>query len=361
MHKLQGHEVLIVASTQTFVDNITLDYVDPSNYINSDGIPVHRIPYVGYLPTFIVTKFRIYKGLKEELESFKPDVIFVHGGQFLSLKVVADYVKSNPLTKLYVDGHMDYINSAKSYFSKKILHGLLYRWCIRTAEPYVRKFYGTLPLRVDFFEDVYKTPPSKTTLLCMGADDLCVKKAKETNQRQIIRDSLCIDNDCFVLITGGKIHEGKKGVLNVAEAVLRISKKRPVCLLVFGSIKKGPILDRFNELQDNIHVKYVGWLKGQEIYNYFEASDIVIFPGLHSVLWEQATGQGKPCIFRYIEGQTHIDLGGNCCFIYDESVDSITKVIEGAIDNYDSMKLKAEELGTKVFSYYNIAKRAIEQ
>ena len=41
MHKLQGHDVMIMASTETYVDNLHLGYVKPSEYLNEDGIPVH--------------------------------------------------------------------------------------------------------------------------------------------------------------------------------------------------------------------------------------------------------------------------------------------------------------------------------
>ena len=44
----------------------------------------------------------------------------------------------------------------------------------------------------------------------------------------------------------------------------------------------------------------------KDSYDYFEASDLVVFPGCHSVMWEQVTGQGKPMLVKI--GQELITL-----------------------------------------------------
>src|SRR5690606_33098125 len=118
-------------------------------------------------------------GLKRLLYKFNPDIVFIHGGQFASIKEICSYVKINPHVKIYVDNHADFINSGKSWFSRKILHGVLYKWCLKKIEPYVRKFYGVLPLRVDFLIDVYCIPSNKVELLVMGVDDTKVDLSRK--------------------------------------------------------------------------------------------------------------------------------------------------------------------------------------
>ena len=76
MHKLQGHDVMIIASTETYVDKVHLGYTVPGNYINENGIPVHRIPNNRFVPHKFAVKLRYYTGLYEELRLFKPDFIF---------------------------------------------------------------------------------------------------------------------------------------------------------------------------------------------------------------------------------------------------------------------------------------------
>lgn len=361
MHKLQGHDVMILASTETYIDKIHLGYVEPREYINEDGIPVHRIEYKNILPHKVMTKLRLYDGVYEELCGFRPDFIFLHDLQFLSIKDIVKYLKENPGVKVNADCHTDFINSARSLTSKYILHGLLYRHCVKQITPFITHFYGTLPARVDFLKKFYKTPADKTLLLPMGADDTYVKNAKETNQREIIRKRFQIDDDDFLVIAGGKFDLWKRWIIDVMDAVQELSEIKNIKLLVFGSVlDANGFKEEFYKHCDGTIVQYVGWIKGTESYNYFEASDLVIFGGLHSVLWEQAVGQGRPCVFKYIPGFTHIDLNGNCKFIKESNKEEIEVVIRECIDDYPQLFQNSQEKGLKFFSYYEIAQRALQ-
>ena len=63
MHKMQGHQVSILASTETYLNNFTLGYVKSKKYTTKDNIPIVRIPYVNYLPNYLVRKLRLYKNV----------------------------------------------------------------------------------------------------------------------------------------------------------------------------------------------------------------------------------------------------------------------------------------------------------
>lgn len=360
MHKLQGHDVMILASTETFVDKIKLGYVPPEQYVNEDGIPVHRIPYRKYLPHKIMAKLRDYEGVFEEVERFKPDFIFLHDVQFLSISDIIRYKKKHPEVKINADSHTDARNSARSFISKYLLHGIIYKRCIKRILPYLNTFYGTLPARVEFLQSFYGVPAAKTKLLVMGADDQYVQLAKESNQRVIIRKRYNIEDDTFLIVAGGKFDSWKRWILDVIDAVKDVSQENKVKLLVFGSVMESDgFKDEFDKRCDGKIVQYVGWIKGNESYNYFEASDLVIFAGLHSVLWEQAVGQGKPCIFKHLEGFTHIDLGGNCKFIMNSNEEEIVAAIKECTNGYPAMLRVAQEKGLKAFSYSEIAKKAL--
>lgn len=359
MHKLLGYDVRIVASTETYINNVSLGYVEPRNYMTEDGIPIHRIPYKHGIPTKLVHKLRLYEGLTNELNEFQPDIIFMHDMQFLSVKEVANYLDKHKNVKLFVDSHTDYRNSAKTFLSKYFLHKIIYQHCANIIEPYTIKFYGTLPSRVDFYTNFYGLSKEKTEFLPMGADDECVKLAKETNQRQLIRTKYGIKDDEFLVISGGKFNERKREILNAMKAVSSINKSKKIKMLIFGSIQGDEFVKEFNALCDGKAITHTGWIKGNESYNYYEAADLVVFPGLHSVLWEQAVGQGKPCIFKYMEGFTHVDLGGNCEFLHQSTVEEIESTINKCMDNYPHMLEVAKEKGMLRFSYYKIAEMAI--
>jgi len=361
MHKLQGHEVAILASTETFVDNNNVGYIEPKSYCSEDGIPITRLPYSKLLLHSIMKTLRMYKGISIELEKFKPKIIFLHGFQFLDIKHFVKYAKKNPDVKIFIDSHADYFNSARSWFSRNILHKIIYRHCAKIIEPYTTRFYGVLPARVDFLMEIYKLPKEKVELLVMGAEDDKVQQARSEKVKREVRDALGIGPEDFLIVTGGKIDATKKHIFLLMEAVHEIPDKT-VKLIVFGSIAED-LKDSLKSLSDGKRVQYIGWMEADQTYRYFAAADLVVFPGTHSVFWEQVVGLGIPIIVKYFEGMTHIDAGGNCVFLYQDSVQEIRdRIIEIQSDRekFAKMKKVAEEIGMQRFSYKEIAKRAIE-
>ncbi len=359
MHKLQGHEVAILASTETFIGNSKLGYIEPSSYVTEYGVPITRIPYTSLLPHAIAKKIRKYRGVKKTLYSFKPDILFIHGGQFVSMREIVSYVKKHPHVKVYIDNHADYINSGTNWVSMKILHGIIYKWAMKLVEPYTNKFYGVLPVRVDFLKDVYNTPCDKTELLVLGIDDSNINFANREEIRQEVRDSLKISDDDFVIITGGKI-DRRKNIHLLMQAVNEIGIEN-IKLIAFGK----PSEEMEKEIEGHSssdNIINLGWITPEQANNYFFASDIACFPGTHSVLWEQAVGLGLPAIFKRWDGIEHIDLDGNCILLDDVNVEKIKNSILKMYDNQELLASMQEvaKKGIEVFSYYEIAKRAIE-
>ncbi len=353
-HKLQGHDVEIVASLFTFDENGKGKWLPKADkYINEYGIPVTRLQFANRP---MAQRLRWYEGLQAELERIAPELIFIHGVQFMDIAVVADYCKKHPQVKVYADNHSDFSNSATNWLSKNVLHKIVWRSCAQKINPYVMKFYGVLPARVEFLANVYGLPREKIELLVMGADDDSVAAAAKPEVRDSIRKKYDLADDDFVIMTGGKIDRNKQQVLMLMETVNAL-KETNVKLVVFGSVV--PELKNAFDAQLSDKVKFVGWKKTDEIYAEFAAADIIAFPGLHSVLWEQAVAMGKPCIFRKINGFTHIDLGGNCTFFREDSAEDYARVVRETLENIGSLQQVASTKGMEVFSYSKIAQRSI--
>ena len=120
--------------------------------------------------------------------------------------------------------------------------------------------------------------------------------------------------------------------------------------------------EEFDRLIKHENIIYIGWINSSDVYKYFAASDLGFFPGKHSVLWEQAVGMGLPCVFRKIEGFTHVDIGGNCVFIDNADEQSLINMIRAISSDkpfYRKMLSAAQEKGMKEFSYKDISKRSI--
>jgi len=312
------------------------------------------------MPHKLATKLRFYRGLSRELERFAPDVIFLHDAQFLGISHVAKYAKRHPNVRVYVDCHTDFVNSARNWISKNILHGIIYKYCVQLIEPHVEKFYGVLPSRVDFLREMYGTPAEKTELLVLGADDEMIQWDRADEVRASIRQRLGIGDGDLLLLCGGKI-DRRKNFHTLMRAVDSLSRSN-IKLIVFGTPNRD-MADEFSILSESENIRAVGWIDAAKVYDYLLAADLAIFPGTHSVLWEQAVGTGCPCVFRRWKGIEHLDIGGNCIFLERGDQDEIEQVIveiQGDRSLLEDMKRVAVERGIRAFSYSDIARRAIE-
>lgn len=357
-HKKMGYEVEIIASTLSFDEHGNGCNIQPGAYINEYGIRVTRLPYRRGIPDRAGKFLRIYDGFREALEKSAPDIIFIHGCQFCDIRVIARYAKKHRVV-IYADNHADFSNSATNWASKNILHRGLWKTCAQRIAPYTEKFYGVLPARVAFLTELYGLPKEKCGLLVMGADDELAERARTSGARKRIRGRYGIGEHDFLIVTGGKIDRWKTQTILLMQAVQRIRNPR-VRLIVFGSAAP-EMTERVQELADGDRIRYIGWIQSEETYNYFAAADLVVFPGRHSVLWEQAAGQGLPMLVRDWEGTRHIDLGGNVRFLTRDSAEEIREEIERLLadpEAYREMQ-KAAEKGIREFSYGAISRRAI--
>lgn len=363
VHRKMGHEVIIVASTQTYVDRTRLGYVEPSHYISEDGIPVHRLPYASWVPGRLRSKIRAYEGLEALLETFRPDLIFVHDVQFWDFLAIRRYVARHPAT-VHADCHADYVNSARGFASRHLLHGLLYRAIIRRVDPIVGRYFPTLPARADFLHEVYGLDRAKMELLPFGIDDLQTEGIDRASIRREARAEWGIPDDALLFVTGGKLDLRK----NIHSLIDRFSRAKragelgDTQLLVFGQADTH-VQAELDRIDIHEHVVMLGWTPANQIYRAFWAADFALFPGTHSVLWEEAIGHGLGVLVHRWPGMDHLDLGGNIRIIEDAAPETLDMQLceLTADDGAEVRRLGAiaAEKGPGVFSFSAIAARAI--
>lgn len=193
-HKKLGYDVSVITSQYIWNNDGKLDLDKRNTYYNEYGIKTIRLELKN--DKKYSYRFRRYKDLFKNIVNEAPDILFVHGVQFLDIKYVIKYVQEHKNVKVFVDNHADFSNSARNFLSKNILHKIIWRYYAHSIEPYTTKFYGVLPARVDFLKDVYKLPKEKIELLVMGADD---EKVEELGQRQTsIRERYSIKKMIFL-------------------------------------------------------------------------------------------------------------------------------------------------------------------
>lgn len=330
-------------------------------YINNDGVQVTMLTKN---ETFFnkVRGIRAFckrtRGLYEKLVLVKPDIIFMHGLQCFDSLEICKYCKNNSNVKLYVDQHADYYNTPINKWTSGFFARNIYGFIAKRLEKYAIKFWGVTPWRVDYLQKVYGIKPENTDLLVMGGDERYIDWENREVIRNAVRAKYSIPNDAFLIISGGKIDKAKNIHLLV-DAVNEM--KNNVHLIIFGNMTKELEEYCLPKIRDNI--TYIGWVASEEVYPLFLASNFAVFPGTHSVLWEQALACGLPAIFKnWHGGFNHVDCNGNCLLLDDVNKDtlisSITKVCT-CQHIYKTMQRIAETATREKFLYINIARRSI--
>jgi len=144
------------------------------------------------------------------------------------------------------------------------------------------------------------------------------------------------------------------------QAVAELDREA-VKLIVFGSAND-EMKETVEQLAAYPAIRQIGWIPADETYNYFLAADLIVFPGGHSVMWEQAVACGTPCIFKHFESMHHCDIGGNCRFIYEDSTEALKQMLVQVMEKttYSSMLEAARSPKSKAFLYSALAEKTIQ-
>ena len=349
-----GHEVLVVTSDRTSHFSASKKSQKVNTGISKDfGVSVLRLPISGQFKA----RFVFFKGLKEILEQEKPNYIFHHGLASPSLITCAKYKRDNPSVFLAADNHADYHNSGKFYFFKMLYYNLFWRNKLRKYFNYIDIFYSMTSNCMIFGEKELGVPKEKHYILHLGAD--VERNFFSAEWRYKIREKYKFSNDDFVVVTAGKIDPGKKTDFLV-KAIKELKEKR-VKLLIVGSIEKEyeKILDR---IIDDDRIVKTGWVEAKELYKFFSAADLAIFPGGQSAIWQQAVSCEIPLIIKYRSETEYLISQENGFFFFSDDTLEITQFINLCFNNpeiLDKMKKNTIKLRDDLLSYKVIARKSI--
>lgn len=357
-HRLMGHDVTIIAPVFTTIGNYSdkKDLVGES-FLNDGSKLIRLAPQVNN--RVLLAHVPLVKGLQSAITAERPDLLFVHDVACFNYRCLTSVKKQFPNLRIVFDNHGDFINSLHSPITR-FLHKIIYRL---TIIPQLIKisdvFYGVTPSRCVFLNKVYGIPNDKISLLVMGADDEKMNIEQREEQRCRIRNRYNISPDDFLVVSGGKIDK-LKNIHVLAHAVNSLQRDN-VKLLVFGKIndEMRPIFDA----EKSSNIIEIGWVNSDKVYELFYAADLVIFPGLHSVLWEQAVASKVPCAFSKLEGFEHVQVNNNCILMEGKDSDYYANLIKKLALNkkmYSKLKANAASSQLDKFYYSKIAQQVLK-
>lgn len=355
-NKNDGHEVLIIASTETFISNITLGYICPGQYLNEDGIKVKRVAYRWIPSKFLQRKIRSYVDIYKMICDFSPDVIMFHGVASLELLNASKYKKNNPNTKLYVDSHSDYNNSGKSFLSRYILHKKIYKYFLTKALPNIDKVFYLSYETKKFLEEVYCVPEYSLEYLPLGG--IIVNDELRKKNREKILLSLNLKSTDILFMHSGKMDKDKR-TLDLIKA-FSATNGGNLSLIIIGSMTDDVKRKSFTLINKDPRIQYLGWKNSNELIEYLSACDLYVQPGGQSATMQNALCCGSAAAL--YPHESHKYLLGDSVF-YIESAEDMKDLFEQIARDPEILEDKRKmsfELAKEKLDYKKIAARLYE-
>lgn len=340
------HDVTVITSTFDSVFDYYGDRHDkhaPARTYIDRGAKIIKLKY----RYNFLNRLRALTSIDKLLEQEAPDLIYVHDIMPNLLEAIR-HIKRNPDCRMILDYHADYSNSGKNALSLKILHGVIRKWFLDRARPYISKIFPIVPAGALFLHEIYKIPYGDMELLPLGGDVDFGQEVRRQRQGELLKTRFKIPKNDLVIFTGGKLTPLKRTELLI-EVFKRLGRQN-VHLFVIGDANEGEEAYKQTLLDasaDNKNIHFVGWLSSNEIYAYLDMADVAVFPASQSILWQQAISMHLPLIVGSARGQeiSYLNQHGNIIILKDDQIneDALYFSLKAVID--DSAKRQAMSEG----------------
>lgn len=353
-NKIDGHEVLVVASIDVFDNRYKRIELDAGKYVNGDGVTVIRVLYKKYFDKKYLRKIRIFRNVYKIMEEFAPDIIFFHGIAGWEILTVAKYKRKHPKVRFYADNHADFNNSAKFFFSKFILYKLFYRMCYKIAEKWIDKlFYTTLETKI-FAKKMFSARESKLFYLPLGGNPI-LSDIYYMRERNGIRNSLNIRNDDLLFITTGKFGPHKR-LIELLTAFDKFRNNDRIKLVILGQFYPDIEDAALTIINNNDSLMYLGWKSSTEVDEFLCAADIYIQLAGQTVSMQNALCHR--CAVALFPYPSHLHLLGDAAFYIKNKLD-IENLVTALLLNVkmlDEKKRQCWEIARDKLDYKQIVK-----
>lgn len=350
-----GNSVVYISNPEMYINGV-LTYVGQEDRYLDDGLKIIRVPYVNLRLEAITKKIRAFKGVYSILERESPDVIFCHNSHYLPVLDVIKYKKGHPTVKLFADTHVTAENSASTWASKHILHGIYYKWLVKRLIPYLDKYFYVGMDEKDFAVETYGIPEELMEYYPLGGTIFSDEEYK--GRREKARKELGLSFDELLFVHSGKLDKLKKtgDLLKAFSAVKNLNAR----LVIAGSIPNETEEEIETLMRGDERIEYIGWKNADELTDVLCACDLYCQPGSVS-----ATMQNAICCNSAVLSYPHktyepLDFGQ---FIWTEDVQQMIVafniIAEGEI-NLDILKESAKKCATELLDYSKLAARIYE-
>ena len=360
-----GNDVCVITSDREYPGLVHYFFkhrIIPCGVRYEQGVLTYRLPSV--FESASLPNATIVRGLKEALFRFRTDIVHAHSALDI-LTLLVCFWKKDIGYKLVVDLHVLPVFSG-SFSQLKHLYYMFYKNFVFTylIAGRVDSFLAISPAVFRWFIKELHVPPSKVYFTPLGADTHLFKRNEKV--RKLIRKRLGVKDDDVLIVYAGKIIV-EKDVHVLVRALCYLAKKyENLKLLLIGAgderyTAKLLSVARAGQALDRIILK--GFIPHHELYKYYSASDIGVWPGSPSITIIEAMSTGLPIVIAKTDLTSHLLANGNGYNFDGGNWKELSRSLEKLIASGElrqEMGLKSRELVVRKLSWDVISKQTLE-
>ena len=366
--KKLGHDVYIITSDRVphysgyekNVGRLIGKRIIGTGTFNERGVTIYR------LPTLFEVKNGgqvIVKGLFKILKDIEPDVVHAHGA-FTPIAIQAVQYSNKLDYKVFIDDHSHKNNFNPDNIIKKAWINLVkiyYKY-------YSERVYLWLPVTYsakNILISLLGISDEKIRLLHLGADS--TKFRDDIKLRNQCRKKLNIDNKDILIISSGKFKYTKEIHTLVDAFKNLLAYHSDIKLLLLGNGPEDYMTKIYTMVEtNNITDKVIfnDFVPNNELTVYYNAADIGVWPGDHTITAVEAVATGLPIVVPDDDIAYQVLFDNNAALGFERgNVDSLTACMLKLLNDIQLRK-KISDNGLSVISrelsWEAIAKKSIE-
>lgn len=354
INKEDGHEVLILASTETYIDNKKLGYVLPRKYKTECGVNIERLQYKRIVNDLFTHKLRVYPDLYSRIKDFSPDVIMCHDLSFGSVLDVLRYKKERSNVKIYADTHSAKYNSGLNWLSLNILHRVYYRYLIRKVLPYLEKYFYIGESERVFSVENYGVNDDLMEYYPLGGLLFGDDEYEEIRAKR--RKELGIKENERLYVHSGKM-DAVKRTSELIEAYSSVEDNDSK-LVIIGSIPQETISVLEKQIDADKRVIFLGWKNSSELQEYLCACDLYCQPGSPSATMQNAVcNRCAIMAYPHLPYTTHLDWGNIAWVESEMDMENLFRSIIHNPEMLTKLKDNSYRCARELLDYRKIAAR----
>ncbi|WP_430407421.1 glycosyltransferase family 4 protein [Hydrogenophaga sp.] len=352
-HVVDGHDVVVIASTESFGPDGALTHVQPGSYMGTDGARVIRLPYRRWIPGMLAPKLRLHPNVYRLLSAERPDAILFHGLCGWELLTVSRYKRAHPEVSLFADSHEDFNNSARSFLSRYLLHWAYYRTILHAALRSIDKVLCVSDETISFVQDFYRVPARNIEFFPLGGKVL--QDHAYFAARAATRASYGILDHHVLLVQSGKMDASKK-LLQSLKAFVR-QPDPELRFLVVGHLQGDIAVEAKKLIDADRRIVFAGWKSAAELQSILCAADVYLQPGTQSATMQMSLClrcavilDDVPSHRRYVKENGWL-IGG------DRTLDAVLAEISQSPHQLTTMSAHSHAFASEYLDYQILAER----